>query len=242
MTDERDETLLEVRALDVFYGPMQAVHDLAFRVGTGDVVALLGANGAGKSTVLRALSGLIPARAGAMTLLGQTLKRQSPEARVRLGMALVPDDRRLFSTLTVDENLRAGGSRLRRAEVGEQMDRVLGYFPALAERRRQRAGSLSGGQAQMLAIGRALMTRPKLLMLDEPSQGLAPKIVEELFQLIGHLSGNERLTILLVEQNASLALDVAGFGYVLRNGRLALAGSTSELRANDAIRELYLGG
>lgn len=236
------EPILAVRRLNVFYGPIQAAYDIGFDVPQGSIVTLLGANGAGKTTILRTVSGFVTARSGEMWFQGRSLGRMTPEDRVAHGLALVADNRLLFPSLTVDENLRAGGYRLRRGQLRGQMESVLAQFPALGERRRQLAGSLSGGQAQMLAIGRALMSRPKLLLLDEPSQGLAPRIVSDLFALIGRLVEQTGLTILLVEQNATLALDLASYGYVLANGHVELEGLTVDLRQENSIKRLYLGG
>src|SRR5579872_2328227 len=219
---------LAVRNLNVFYGPIQAVFDLSFLVSEGSIVALLGANGAGKTTTLRTLAGFVRAGSGEACLFGHSLGSVSPERRVRQGLSLVPDNRLLFPSLTVDENLRAGGQRLSRSRTRDEMEAVFQLFPVLAERRNQHAGSLSGGQAQMLAIGRALMTQPRVLMLDEPSQGLAPNVVSDLAERLSRLTAERGMTILLVEQNAALALHLASYGYVLANGRIELEGPTEE--------------
>jgi len=242
MGEPKPDILFRVAGLNVFYGPMQAVFDAHFEIPDHSIVTLLGANGAGKTTILRALAGLITDQSGEVILSGKSLGRSGPEQRVRRGMALVADNRLLFPTLTVDENLRAGGHRLSRSEVKRQVAMAYHYFPALAERRSQRAGALSGGQAQMLAIGRALVTKPRLLLLDEPSQGLAPKIIADLFHLISQLAKETGTTVLLVEQNATMALDLASYGYILAGGRIRLEGATQELKTQDAIRQLYLGG
>jgi branched-chain amino acid transport system ATP-binding protein len=236
------EPILEVRDLDVYYGPIQATFGVGFCVPDGAIVTLLGANGAGKTTTLRTIAGFIAPRGGTITFRGSNLNRHSPERRVARGMSLVADNRLLFASLSVVENLKAGGYRLRRGELTRRLDSVLSYFPALAERRKASAGSLSGGQAQMLAIGRALMSGPTLLLLDEPSQGLAPRIVADLFALIGRMAADTHMSILLVEQNATLALDIASYGYVLSNGRVAHEAPTADLRQESIIQRIYLGG
>ena len=233
--------ILEVRGLEAFYGPIQALFGLDLTVEGGGVTALLGANGAGKTTTLRALSGLIRRR-GDIRLRGEPIGSLSTEAIARLGVAHVPDGRGAFTDLTVDENLRLGAYvRTDRAGVRRDFDRVFGYFPRLAERRRQQAGTLSGGEQQMLAISRALLMRPALLMLDEPSFGLAPMVVEEIFRILAAIHGDEGVSMLIVEQNASLALDLADRAVLIETGRAAMSGSSHRLRSDDAVRRAYLG-
>ena len=233
--------LLEVSGLDAYYGPIQALFGLDFVVEEGGVTALLGANGAGKTTTLRALSGLIR-RQGDIRLGGRAIVGLSTEAVARLGVAHVPDGRGTFTDLTVEENLRLGAYvRRDRAEVRRDFDRVFGYFPRLAERRKQQAGTLSGGEQQMLAISRALLMRPKLLMLDEPSLGLAPMIVQEIFRILAAINRDEGVSMLIVEQNASLALDLADHAVLIETGRAAMSGAAHMLRADDAVRRAYLG-
>jgi len=236
-------SLLSVRDLDVFYGGLQAVRSLSFRVDKGQVVTILGANGAGKTSVIRALSGIVPAPHGSIEFGGRQLRGLRPDQRVRLGIATVPEGRELFPSLTVAENLRMG-AYLRRDRDGvcRDLDWVYNLFSALREKRTTPASDLSGGQAQMLAVGRALMARPRLLLLDEPSHGLAPQMVGEIFHLLPVLQRERRLAILLVEQNASQALHVSSYGYVLETGALALEGPTSEITRDSRVRQLYLGG
>jgi branched-chain amino acid transport system ATP-binding protein len=233
--------ILEVKALTAFYGPIQALFGLDFEVEDGGATALLGANGAGKTTALRALSGLIR-REGDIRLRGKPIGGLSTEAIARLGVAHVPDGRGTFTDLTVEENLRLGAYvRSDRAEVRKDFDRVFGYFPRLAERRRQQAGTLSGGEQQMLAISRALLMRPSLLMLDEPSFGLAPLVVAEIFRILAAINREEGVSMLIVEQNASLALDLADRAVLIETGRAAISGRSQALRADDAVRRAYLG-
>jgi branched-chain amino acid transport system ATP-binding protein len=234
-------SILEVRSLTAFYGPIQAVFGLDLDVEDGGVTALLGANGAGKTTTLRALTGLIR-RKGEIRLRGKPIGALSTEAIARLGVAHVPDGRGTFTDLTAEENLRLGAYvRSDRAEVRRDFDRVFAYFPRLAERRRQQAGTLSGGEQQMLAISRALLMRPSLLMLDEPSFGLAPLVVEEIFHILSAINRDERVSMLIVEQNASLALDLADRAVLIETGRAAMSGPSQKLRADDAVRRAYLG-
>jgi branched-chain amino acid transport system ATP-binding protein len=233
--------ILEVKNLTAFYGPIQALFGLDFEVEGGGVTALLGANGAGKTTALRALSGLIR-RDGDIRLRGKPIGALSTEAIARLGVAHVPDGRGTFTDLSVEENLRLGAYvRSDRIGVKKDFDRVFGYFPRLAERRRQQAGTLSGGEQQMLAISRALIMRPSLLMLDEPSFGLAPLVVEEIFRILAAINRDEGVSMLVVEQNASLALDLADRAVLIETGRTAMSGPSQELRADDAVRRAYLG-
>lgn len=235
--------LLTVHDLDVFYGRLQAVRRLSLEVNEGQVVTLLGANGAGKTSVIRAVAGLIPISGATLAFEGQRLHGLRPDVRVRRGIATVPEGRDLFRSLSVAENLRMGAYRRRdRVGIQQDLDWIYGVFPALAAKRATSAGSLSGGQGQMLAIGRALMSAPRLLLLDEPSHGLAPNLVDEIFRLIPRLQAERRLSILLVEQNANKALTAASYAYVLEAGSLALQGPTSELVHNARVRALYLGG
>jgi branched-chain amino acid transport system ATP-binding protein len=234
-------TILEVRSLTAFYGPIQALFGLDLDVEDGGVTALLGANGAGKTTTLRALSGLIR-REGEIQLRGKPIAALSTEAVARLGVAHVPDGRGTFTDLTVEENLRLGAYvRSDKAEIRRDFDRMFAYFPRLAERRRQQAGTLSGGEQQMLAISRALLMRPSLLMLDEPSFGLAPLVVEEIFRILSAINRDDGVSMLIVEQNASLALDLAGRAVLIETGRAAVSGTSEALRADDSLRRAYLG-
>jgi len=231
--------LLELEGVEARYGPIKALHGVSLAVGEGEVVALLGANGAGKTTTLRAVSGTVR-RAGRISFAGQTLERRPPEAVARAGIAHVPEGRGTFGELTVHENLRLG-AWTRRGRLRGEEERVLAHFPALAERTRQPAGTLSGGEQQMLALARALMARPRLLMLDEPSLGLAPLVVASIFAILRRLNEEEGLAVLLVEQNATLALEAASTAYVLEVGRVAVAGPAADLRADESVRRSYLG-
>ena len=232
--------LLELRGVEARYGGLQALHGIDLSVGQGEVVAVLGANGAGKTTTLRAISGTVRT-SGELLFSGGRLPRR-PEAVARAGVAHVPEGRGTFTELTVEENLRLGSYvRRDRAGVKADQERVLERFPILAERRRQAAGSLSGGEQQQLALARALMQRPRLLLLDEPSLGLAPMLVAELFRVIGELNEEEGLSVLVVEQNATIALSASSRAYVLEVGRVAVAGTSGELRRNESVRRSYLG-
>jgi branched-chain amino acid transport system ATP-binding protein len=234
-------SLLEAQGVSARYGATVALHGIDFSVAEGGVTAILGANGAGKTTTLRAVSALVRV-SGSMRLAGTQIVGLRPDAIARLGVAHVPDGRGTFHQLTIEENLELGGYTLaRRADVRTQIERMFEYFPALAERRRQPAGTLSGGEQQMLAIGRALMMRPRLLLLDEPSFGLAPLIVESIFAIMRQIIVSENVGILLVEQNAALALDIADRAYVLETGRIVLHGSTLEVGGNPAVQKSYLG-
>jgi len=232
--------LLELRRVEARYGGLQALHGINLSVGEGEVVSVLGANGAGKTTTLRAISGTVKT-SGELLFSGSRLPRR-PEAVARAGVAHVPEGRGTFMELTVEENLRLGAYvRRDRAGVKADQERVFERFPILAERRRQAAGSLSGGEQQQLALARALMQRPRLLLLDEPSLGLAPMLVAELFRVIGELNQEEGLSVLVVEQNATLALSASSRAYVLEVGRVAVAGTSDELRRNESVRRSYLG-
>jgi branched-chain amino acid transport system ATP-binding protein len=236
-------SLLSARDLDIYYGRLHAVRHLSFQLEEGQIVALLGANGAGKTSVIRAVCGLIRVPGNPLELRGRSLRRMSADRRVTLGIVTVPEGRELFPSLTVQENLQMGAYRRRdRQAVRRDLAWVLDLFPALAERRRVAAATLSGGQGQMLAIGRALMANPTVLLLDEPSQGLAPNLVEDIFRLLPRLRAERSLSILLVEQNAHQAFTVASYGYVLEAGELQLEGPTDVLRHDPHVRALYLGG
>ena len=231
--------MLEVSALSSHYGRIQALAGIDLKVEEGELVALVGANGAGKSTLLRAISGVQPS-SGDIFFEGNSIAAVSAERRVRLGIVQVPEGRQVFGPLSVEDNLKLGAYTRTRAESGAELERVYAMFPALKERRRQAAGILSGGQQQMLAMGRALMARPRLLLLDEPSMGLAPRLVEEIFAKVRSLK-QARTTIFLVDQNARAALSVADRGYVLETGRIVLAGTGSELLVNEQVQTAYLG-
>jgi branched-chain amino acid transport system ATP-binding protein len=235
-------SLLEARALKVAYGGVTAVKGIDLTVGAGELVCLIGANGAGKTTTLKALAGMLAPVGGSIHYAGAAVTRHPAHERVRRGLALVPEGRGIFGRLTVLENLQLG-AYARRDDVAIQRDleRVQTLFPRLAERRRQTAGTLSGGEQQMLAIARALMSRPKLLLLDEPSMGLAPILVQKIFETIRRIAA-EGMTLLLVEQNAKLALEISQRGYVMESGRITLADSASSLLANPAVQRAYLGG
>jgi branched-chain amino acid transport system ATP-binding protein len=231
--------LLELRDVEARYGPVRALHGVTLDVEEGEVVSVLGANGAGKTTTLRAVSGTVRA-SGDILLDGQRVTRRGPEAMARLGVAHVPEGRGTFATLSVLDNLRLG-AWTRRGSLEGDLERVFAFFPRLAERRDQQAGTLSGGEQQMLALGRALMARPRLLLLDEPSLGLAPLVVREIFDALSRLNADDGTTIVVVEQNAALALRHAARAYVLETGRVVLGGSAEELRANESVRRSYLG-
>jgi len=233
--------LLEVAGLEAFYGQTQALFGVDFAMAPGSITTILGANGAGKTTALRAISALIRTR-GRITFDGRRIDRLPAEAIARRGIAHVPDGRGTFLRLSVADNLRLGAySRRDRAGVVADLERVMGYFPVLAERHRQEAGTLSGGEQQMLAIARALMLRPRLLLLDEPSFGLAPLIVRDILAILQRISEEDGVGILLVEQNAELALDLASEAYLFETGRVVMSGRAAELRADAGIRRAYLG-
>ncbi len=233
--------LLEVRGLAAFYGATQALFGIDFDLEEGGITALLGANGAGKTTTLRALCQAVKTR-GSVRFAGSPIEGRATEDIVRLGVAHVPDGRGTFTALSVEENLRLGAyTRRDRAEVALDMERMYTRFPRLKERRLQQAGTLSGGEQQMLAISRALMLRPRLLLLDEPSFGLAPLIVAEIFAILGEINRQDQVSMLLVEQNASLALELASHAYLLETGSIALSGPSDEIRRDEAVRKAYLG-
>jgi branched-chain amino acid transport system ATP-binding protein len=231
--------MLDVRNLEARYGRIPALQGIDLNIAAGELVALVGANGAGKSTLLRALSG-VQGSAGKILFEGEDVSAATPERRVGLGIVQVPEGRQVFGPLSVEDNLRLGAYRRGRAHAAESLERVYAMFPPLAERRRHAAGTLSGGQQQMLAIGRALMAKPRLLLLDEPSMGLAPRLVAEIFACVRALRAADT-ALLLVEQNARAALAIADRGYVLETGRIVLAGTGAELLADEAVRAAYLG-
>jgi branched-chain amino acid transport system ATP-binding protein len=231
--------LLELENVEARYGPVQALHGVSLSVGEGEVVAVLGGNGAGKTTTLRAVSGLV-STAGDVRFAGRRITGAAPERVARAGIAHVPEGRGIFSELSVHDNLRLG-AYLQRGSFDEDYERVRAHFPWLEDRREQQAGTLSGGEQQMLAIARALMARPRLLLLDEPSLGLAPLIVREIFRILGDLNEKEGLAVLVVEQNAKLALRSSSRAYVLEVGRVALEGPSSQLAENESVRKAYLG-
>jgi branched-chain amino acid transport system ATP-binding protein len=231
--------LLALEGVEARYGPVQALHGVTLEVPEGTIVAVLGANGAGKTTTLRAISGTVR-RSGGITFEGQPL-RGGPEAAARAGIAHVPEGRGTFTELTVDENLRLGGYVRRDRELKADIARISEWFPWILERANQPAGTLSGGEQQMLALARALMARPKLLMLDEPSLGLAPMVVREIFRIVRELNERDGLTVLVVEQDARIALDTASTAYVLEVGRVAVEGPSADLRENESVRRSYLG-
>ncbi len=235
-------SLLRVDRLAVHYGGIRAVREVSFEVGEGETICVIGANGAGKSTTLRALVGLAEAAAGTITYGGRDVTRVPVHARVRLGLSLVPEGRGIFPRMTVAENLLMGAYQHDdRAAIEQDLARVLALFPRLAERRTQVAGTLSGGEQQMLAVGRALMSRPRLLLLDEPSMGLAPIVVEKIFDTLREVAA-QGVTLLLVEQNANLALQLSDRGYVLDNGQVTIGGPAAELLEDPRVRAAYLGG
>lgn len=234
--------MIEVRELSASYGAVHALRDVTFTAPTGEVTAVLGANGAGKTTLLRTITGLVRARSGSATYDGRELTRTAPELMPRLGIAHVPEGRGVITELTVEENLRLGGLGRGRGKAGaDQLDRIYGLFPAVADRRTALAHTLSGGERQMLVLGRALMAEPRVLLLDEPSLGLAPRIVAQLFELVQSLVADEGLTVLLVEQNARSALSIAHRGVVLNLGRVVVDDRAEVLAGDDQLRHAYLG-
>jgi len=236
------QSMLEVEGLDVYYGAVHALKGVSLRAAPGEIVTLIGANGAGKSTLLRAVSGLVPVRAGAIRFEGRELGRMPAHEIVGLGISHAPEGRMVFANLTVVDNLELGAYRRKdRAGIRQDREQVYNLFPRLRERASQPSGTLSGGEQQMLAIGRALMSRPRLLLLDEPSLGLAPLLVREIFRTIQEINGRG-VTVLLVEQNAHMALSIAGRGYVLETGHVRFEDQASRLLANEDVRRAYLGG
>lgn len=232
--------MLTVKDLNVSYGAIHAIHQISLEVNEGEIVSLIGANGAGKTTTLHTITGLKKADSGEVAMEGQDLLHMEGQKIVRCGVAHVPEGRHVFTQMTVEENLEMGAFIRNDKEITQDMERMFGYFPRLQERRRQPAGTLSGGEQQMLAIARALMSRPKLLLMDEPSMGLSPLLVKEIFHIIKQLNV-EGMTILLVEQNAKMALSIAHRAYVLETGRVVMSGPAKELLENDQVRKAYLG-
>lgn len=235
------QPMLKVDDINVYYGAIHAIKGISFEVAQGEIVTLIGANGAGKSTVLNTVCGLLHSKTGDICFEGKSIARRAAHLIVSDGIAHCPEGRRVFAQMTVEENLQMGGYTRRSSELQASVEEVYRSFPRLEERKAQLAGTLSGGEQQMLAMGRAVMSRPRLLMLDEPSMGLAPILVEQVFDMIVHLH-KQGTTILLVEQNAQMALSVADRGYVLETGRITLSGTGAELAASDEVKKAYLGG
>ncbi|WP_083101369.1 ABC transporter ATP-binding protein [Pseudophaeobacter leonis] len=236
------EPLLEIKNLESFYGPIMAIRGVSLKVDKGQIVTVLGANGAGKSTLLKTISGIMDPEKGEVLFKGQPIQGQEPHRIVEQGIVHVPEGREVFPLLTVNENLSLGAyTRSDKAEIERDREMVFDYFPILAERRDQEAGTLSGGQQQMLAIGRGLMLRPQIMLLDEPSLGLSPLLVQEIFAILRRLNSEEHVTMMLVEQNARIALDLADVGYVMEIGRIVMDGSADRLMESEDIKSFYLG-
>ena len=236
------DALLQVSNLETYYGPIMAIRGVSFEVPRGRIVTILGANGAGKTTVLKTVSGVMDPQKGTVTFDGREIQGMDPDRVARLGLSHVPEGREIFPLLTVAENLGMGAYMRTDADgIGRDLEMVYGYFPVLRSRARQRAGQLSGGEQQMLAISRALMARPKMMLLDEPSLGLAPKLVTEIFDIIVRINREQHVTVLLVEQNANMALHMADYGYVLEVGRIVMEDTCARLRDKDDIKDFYLG-
>jgi len=236
------EAILELANVEASYGPVQALRGVSLSVPRGKIVTVLGANGAGKSTILKTISGIIDPQKGQIRFEGEEIQRRDPDWIVRRGIGHVPEGREVFPLLTVEENLRMGAYTRRDPEgVAQDLEMVYGYFPILRERAKQEAGQLSGGQQQMLAISRALLSRPRLMLMDEPSLGLSPLLTREIFRIIGRINREQGTTILLVEQNAHMALEVAEFGYVLEVGRIVMEDTCVRLAAKEDVQEFYLG-
>lgn len=233
--------VLEVKNIETFYGAVMAIRGVSLEVREGQIVTILGANGAGKTTLLKTVSGVMDPEKGKILLNGEEIQGSEPDRIVRLGVAHVPEGREVFPFLSVEENLRMGAFTRSDNGVDSDLEMVFGYFPILRERRNQQAGYLSGGQQQMLAIGRGLMTRPKILLLDEPSLGLSPLLVKEIFGIIRRLNKEQGVTMMLVEQNAKVALETAHYGYVMEVGRIVMGGTAEHLLASEDIQEFYLG-
>lgn len=233
--------MLDIKNLSVSYGAIDAVKDISLHVDDGEIVSLIGANGAGKTTTLHTITGLVPAKSGSIMFNGQDLLKTKANQIVTLGMAHVPEGRHVFTRMSVQENLEMGAYSLKDTSyVAEDLDKVYTYFPRLKERRRQLAGTLSGGEQQMVAMGRAMMSRPNTILMDEPSMGLSPKLVKEIFRIIEKLH-DEGITVLLVEQNAKMALSIADRAYVLETGRITMEGKASDLLHDEKVRKAYLG-
>ena len=236
------EPLLKVSNIETYYGPIMAIRGVSFEVPKGGIVTILGANGAGKTTVLKTVSGVMDPQKGSVVFEGREIQRMDPDKVMRLGISHVPEGREVFPFLSVRENLRMGAYTRQDPEgVAHDLEAVFGYFPVLRERADQRAGSLSGGEQQMLAISRALMARPRLMLLDEPSLGLSPKLVKDIFDIVVRINRERGVTMLLVEQNANMALKTADYGYVLEVGRIVMADRCEALLEKDDIKEFYLG-
>lgn len=233
--------MLKVQDLSVHYGMIQAVHNVSFEVKQGEIVSLIGANGAGKTTILRTISGLVRPSNGHIIFEGKNIEKAAPQKNVADGLSQVPEGRHVFSGLTVQENLDMGAFLRKDSTLKEDFEQIFAKFPILKERRNQDAATLSGGEQQMLAMGRALMSKPKLLLLDEPSMGLAPIFIKEIFSIIQEIQA-QGTTVLLIEQNAKMALSIANRGYVLETGKIVLEGTGKELLASEAVRKAYLGG
>lgn len=235
--------MLSVKGINVFYGSIHAIKDVTFQVNEGEIVTLIGANGAGKTTTMHAISGLMRPKTGEITFMGQPIHTMEAHKIIRLGLAQVPEGRRVFSQLTVQENLEMGAYIRKdgKEAIARDYEMVFELLPRLKERRRQQAGTLSGGEQQMLAIGRALMCKPRMLLLDEPSMGLSPLLVKEIFHIIENVK-KDGVTVLLVEQNAKMALEIADRAYVLETGRITMEGPAADLMARDEVRKAYLGG
>lgn len=234
--------VLQIKNLEAFYGPIMAIRGVSLEVNKGDVVTVLGANGAGKTTLLKTVSGIMDPEKGEILFEGQQIQGHEPHRLVRQGIIHVPEGREVFPLLTVEENLNLGAyTRSNSAEIAKDKEMVFNYFPILAERRTQEAGTLSGGQQQMLAIGRGLMGRPHIMLLDEPSLGLSPLLVQEIFGILKRLNKDEGVTMMLVEQNAAVALDLANRGYVMELGRIVMNGTSEDLQASEDIQSFYLG-
>jgi branched-chain amino acid transport system ATP-binding protein len=234
--------MLELKNLNTYYGNIQVLNDVSIKVSEGEIITLIGANGAGKTTTLMSISGVVPSRSGEIFYMGKPVHAMSPEGIVELGISQVPEGRHIFPQLTVMENMAMGAFlRKDRNGIKEDMDYVFELFPILTERRNQQGGTLSGGEQQMLAISRAIMARPRLLLLDEPSLGLAPIIVRQIFRIIRKINSEYGTTVFLVEQNANLALQIAQRGYVMENGRIVLEDSAANLLSNEEVRKAYLG-
>jgi len=234
--------LLEVNNIETYYGPIIAIRGVSFAVPRGQIVTILGANGAGKTTILKTICGVMDAQKGTVAFEGRTIQGMDPDRVMRLGLTHVPEGREVFPFLSVRENLRMGAYTRKDADgVARDVEMVYDYFPVLSARAEQRAGQLSGGEQQMLAISRALMARPKMMLLDEPSLGLSPKLVKEIFEIIGRINEEQGVTVLLVEQNANMALHIADYGYVLEVGRIVMEDTCARLLEKEDIKEFYLG-
>ncbi len=233
--------ILTLRNIETYYGPIMAIRGVSLEVPEGSIVTVLGANGAGKTTILKAISGVMDLQKGSITFEGKEIRNMDPDRVMRLGIGHVPEGREIFPFLTVRENLLMGAYTRKDGGIEADIEEVYGYFPRLRERATQPAGSMSGGEQQMLAIGRALMAKPRLLLLDEPSLGLSPKLVKEIFEIVGRINKEKKTTILLVEQNANVALHAADYGYVLEVGRIVMEDTCARLLEKEDIKEFYLG-